>query len=58
MPEFVHRKLSVLAACDGAQESRYRADAVGGWIEGGGRVSAHSSLLQGSEELLQTLEIL
>ena len=40
MPETLHRKLSMLVACDGAQESRYCADAVGGWVEGGRRVKA------------------
>jgi hypothetical protein len=33
MSETLHRKLSILAACDGAQESGYCADAVGGWVE-------------------------
>ena len=41
MPESVHRKLSMLAACDGAQESRLsQADVVGGWVEGARRVKA------------------
>ena len=35
LSETLHRKLSMLAACDGAQESGYYADAVGGWIKGG-----------------------
>jgi len=33
MSKTLHRKLSMLAACDRAQESGYRADAVGGWVE-------------------------
>jgi len=40
MSESVYRKLSVLAACDGAQESGYCADVVGGWVEGDRRVKA------------------
>ena len=35
MSETLHRKLSMLAAKTGAQESGYRADVTGGWIEGG-----------------------
>jgi hypothetical protein len=40
MSETLHRKLSMLAACDGAQKSGYCADVVGGWVEGDGRVKA------------------
>ena len=40
MSESLYRKLSMLAACDGAQESGDCADVVGGWVEGGGRVKA------------------
>lgn len=40
MSESVHGKLSMLAACDGAQESDQSANVVGGWIEGDGRVKA------------------
>jgi hypothetical protein len=50
--------VSVLAARTGRKKVNPSADAVGGWIEGGGRVSARSSQLQGSEELLQIIEIL
>jgi hypothetical protein len=40
MSESLYRKLSMLAACDGAQESGDCADVVGGWVEGDGRVKA------------------
>jgi hypothetical protein len=40
MSESLYHKLSMLAACDGAQESGYSADVVGGWIEGDERVKA------------------
>ena len=33
MSETLHRKLSMLAACDGAQESGYCADVTGRWVE-------------------------
>jgi hypothetical protein len=39
--ESLYRKLSMLVACDGAQESGDCADVVGGWVdEGDGRVKA------------------
>jgi len=41
MSESVHRKLSMLAACDGAQESGpSQADAAGGWVKGSGWAKA------------------
>ncbi len=48
----------MLAARTGRKKVDQSADVAGGWIERGGGVSAHSSLLQGSEELLQIIEIL
>jgi hypothetical protein len=58
MSESLYRKLLMLAAKMGRKKVDQSADAVGGWIEGGGRVSAGSSRLQGSEELLQIIQIL
>jgi hypothetical protein len=40
MSESLHRKLSMLAARTGRKKVDPSADAVGGWIEGGGRVKA------------------
>jgi integrase len=56
MSETLHRKLSVLAAKTGRKKVDQSADAVGGWIEGGGRVSVHPSLLQVGAYLMVTYQ--
>jgi len=40
MSKSIHRKLSVLAPKTGRKKVDKSADAVGGWIEGDGRVKA------------------